>query len=363
MLTPSNAQLWVNCSLAGNVIASGHYHSTPDAIPNDDDAKREGICAHWVAESMFNNRGVAARDMIGEQHKNGWVVDEEMAHHVASYVEYVEQFGTVTAAEKPVSLYDGLVVGRLDNTSTSGSILRIFDLKYGWKLKEAHHNYESLCYALAEWSADPWTVDAIEIHIYQPRPHHPDGPARVWRIERAEIQTWYAWLFQVATEARDNPRATVGDQCKYCPAAASCHALAAASYDITQTVLESRMLLYTPEQLAAELRFLEMAKKRIAARAKAIEAEATARLSKGQFIPGAVLEATKGNRQWKYALDKLAVMLGRPVHKEVPMSPAEMERAGVSKNIVNSLSERPNTGRKINLNPEGYAEKMFGKAR
>lgn len=364
MLRPSDAHLWVPCSLAGHVLASGEYHATPQPPEAmvESDARREGICAGWAAELLITGAVDQPRELVGMRHGNGWIIDEEMAHHAAGFVAYCRSFGPVTRAEVPVELFGGLIRGRLDATTEYGTVYtaRVFDLKYGWRPVEAHHNWSMLCYGLAVTED---TDRDLEMHIYQPRPHHPDGQRRVWRIEAAELPRWREWLWAVASEARDNPRASVGPHCDRCPALTSCHANARTSYGLYAAQQERRMVSHTAMELAAELRFLERAETIIADRRKALEAEASARIVKGELIPGYAREPRKGNRAFTAPLETVALITGREVYKPKPKSPAELEREGVPEHVMNRIAARPTIGWKLTGNPEIFAEKMFGKAK
>lgn len=363
MLRPSDAHLWVRCPLAGNILQTGEYYGTPPLEPEEtsDDSRREGTCAHWVAENVFTGRVDHAREMWGHVHSNGWVVDEDMAHRVAGYVEYVRGFGTPVAAEQQVGLY-GLVRGRLDTvTASAGGVVRVFDYKDGWRPVEADQNYTMLCYGLAVIGEQP-AGTALELHIYQPRPSHPDGPARMWRIEAADLGRWNGWLYERATDCLPEyaPQGRPGFQCRDCPAAASCHALGATVAAQFETISSGRMVNHSPEQMAAELDFLDLAAALAAARRSALRSEAMARIDRGQFIPGGWgVEPRRGNRKFTVAPDVVERATGVDPYKQVLMTPAELERQGVSKDIVNMISQRPFTGRDLTKNMAALGKRMF----
>jgi len=362
MLTPSTAHLWVPCSLAGNLLASGRYHGAGRPAPKSD-SRREGICAARAAEVATIQGITDARELIGHEHPNGWRVDQEMAHHVMGYLEYCRQWGDVIAAEVPVELYGGLIRGRLDTTTVSSqSVVRVFDLKYGWRLVEAYQNWPMLCYGLGEVLKLGRPVD-LELHIYQPRPHHPDGPARVWRIAAHEVDGWLKWLYAVATEARDNPRASVGPHCDHCPAQVGCVANAQTSYALYAAHGERRQHDHSAEELAAELRFLEMAAELLADRRKAVTAEAEARIKAGKVVPGYFLKPRAGHRAWITTPDITELATGSSPWKQVLKSPAEMEKEGVPKHVLDVISKPPSLPPKLGNNPQEYADKMFGKAK
>jgi hypothetical protein len=362
MLRPSDAHLWVPCPLAGNMLVTGHYQTTtpaPDvAEPWDSDSRREGTCAHWVAEQCIMDDELTPADLIGTAHVNGWVVDDEMAWHVQNYLNYVRSFGQPLAAEMPVQLFD-LVSGRLDTVSM-GTVdtVRIFEFKYGWQIAHAEENWTLLCYALA---AVGWRGARIEMHIYQPRPQHPDGPARVWTIEDDDFASWWEWLRERAQACFDDPQGKPGRHCRNCPAAGNCHALAENVYAMHQTIQDNRMVNHTAVALAAELRFLEMAARLLKAKKSAIEAEAFARITRGEYVPGWTVGPKKGNRRFTVPPEVRQLATGIDPFKPVEKSPAELEREGVPRAVIDHLAEAPTVGRALMSNPENLAKRIFGK--
>jgi len=363
MLRPSDAHLWVKCALAGQMLASGAYTATVPLYeagtePWHSDSKREGTCAHWVADCVFNGHAECAADMVGEAHSNGWVVDEEMVGHVQGYVDYVLSFGPAVSSEMPVELFN-LVRGRLDTVSSgSATVLRIFDFKYGWRPVEVEENYSMLCYGAAVWEQHG---GAVELHVYQPRPSHPDGIARVWKIGDGEMADHRLWLKARAEDCFVYPQGTPGHQCRDCPAAGSCHALAANVQAQYQLIVDDRMTEHTGAQLAAHLTFMRLAADLAAARLKAIEAEAEARISRSMPVPGWVLEPRTGNRKFTMPRDRVRLATGVDPVKTVKMSPAELERAGVAKHVVAAITYKPTIGRKLSNNPSGMADRLLGK--
>jgi len=363
MLQPSDAHLWVPCPLAGAVLGYGTH--TPPASPVADqtasDSRREGICAHWVAENVFTGREAAPAYMIGEAHPNGWVVDDEMAWHCQNYVNYVQSFGVPTAVEMPVELFD-LIRGRLDIiTSGNPEVLRVFAFKYGWQVVDVESLWADLCYAIGASGGRP---TAIEIHLYQPRPYHPDGPARVWRIEEHEYEAWAGWLRDRAQACQD-PQAPArpGKQCVDCPLVGQCQGAAEhgyAAYDIT---VGREMVNHTPAQIIEELKFLRVAERVITARRKMIESEMLASMKRGQHMNGAVMGKKKGHRKYTITPDQVWQFTGHNPWKEKPelKSPAEMEREGVPRYLIDMITDSPTIGYEVILEPENLAKRLFGK--
>lgn len=216
MLIASAAGTWTRCALAGSLDRPGTEHQAVLQPPTDDEneARREGTAGHWVAECVLRGDAGAAADMVDRVAPNGHVITPDLAQHVQGYCDYVRGFGEVVSVERIVELF-GLVRGRVDNETTmqDDAVLRIFDLKLGWKLVEADGHMPSLVYAAALW--DGRKHERVEIHIYQPRPYHPEGFARVWHLNAAQFAQRVDWLADRARDA-SSPAAlgTPGAHCR-----------------------------------------------------------------------------------------------------------------------------------------------------
>lgn len=360
-LRPSDAHLWVNCPLAGSVMSSGEYFATPDpenVHTGQTDEQREGICAHWAAEMVLTESVQNADELLGVAHANGWIVDEEMVRHVNDYAEYVRSFGRVVASEQPVKLF-GLINGRVDTvTSSNEAVIRVFDFKYGWRIIEAEENYAMLCYGIALAAG---REVKLELHIFQPRPNHPDGHARIWEIEAHDVAVWSMWLEDRAQECFSDPRGKPGSHCTKCPARGSCFALTKNVFAAYEIIGDDRMSNHSPAELGAFLTFLHTAADMVKAKLSGIEAETTARINRGTAIPKWAIEDRLGNRRFTVSEEQVRLFTGVNPVKTVQMSPAELEKAGIPKDIVNMIAERPVIGRRLTNNPEAIAKRLFGK--
>lgn len=353
MLTFSNSFLWANCA------ASVHPHPAPVPIEAErSEAAQEGEAAAWLANLVLRGTAASPAEAEGEHAPNGWPIDYEMIRHVSSYVELVTRHGPVEA-EQDVELWGGVVRGRPDaHTVGSSDVLRMYELKYGYRIVEPHGNTQLLLGAMALVQPHHRLVS---LEIFQPRPVHANGPHRKWVLNRDELAGWENDLHQrMKAVFEDRPVATVGDQCDYCPRRAACHALASAVYADSEKIRsEHRARQLTAAEIGAELVFLEDAQKRLSARHEGIRAEMRARIKAGEHIPQWLLEPKHGNRTWRADAAIISALTGCEAHKRVLKSPSELEKEGANPEVVAALCERPFRGHELARWDEKKIERMF----
>jgi hypothetical protein len=365
MLIASKSHVWTACSLAGTLDAPSGYVSDhrPAETTDESDARREGKAAHWVAEGVLRGDAHSCADFEGETAPNGWIVTPDMVVHAQGYCDYVRSFGPVVQAEGRIQIGE-VITGRFDAHATSTDPdaymlpLRLFDFKYGWRIVEAPGNTSMLCYGVARWNG----VQPVELHIYQPRPFHPAGPARVWKITPQEMLTLRAWLLERASVAlTPGAAATPGLHCRDCPGAASCHALASTVYAAADTIQASGLARMSAGELARELTFLRMVDKLVATRLAAVEAEAEGRLQRCEFIPGWLMGDRYGNRVWTVKPETVRMTTGLDPYKPVLKTPAELEREGAPPELLDMMTMTPHTGRKLMPATQDFFNRMFPK--
>jgi hypothetical protein len=363
MQTPSKAHLWTRCALSGSLVAgrADGYVSPHVNDPEESDSRREGTAAHWLAGEWFAGR--LEGSPVGLVAPNGWVIDAEMEQHVRAYCDYVATFGSYgPSVEAPVQISDQ-VRGRVDSAQVrfGERVIRVFDLKYGWRLVEAEYNPELLCHGVGLNDAVGGGF-SLELHIYQPRPFHPEGIARSWVVDADDVIKWRDWLIvkaQAANHVFGQPFGTPGDHCRDCPGKASCQALAANVYAQYDVIRDSRLGKMDTKQLAAELDFLEQAEACLKQRKAGVEAEAEGRIAGGEFIAGWELADRKGHRKFSVPMAQVQMMTGIMPFKQTEMTPAELERAGAKKDIVKGITYTPSIGRKLARASTKAFEKMF----
>lgn len=349
MLTPSTSHLWTKCALTALIsrgAGTGDGPFIPETQDGDSEARREGIAADWVANGVLRGDASTAADFEGEAAPNGWIVTSDMIQHVQGYIDYCRSRGDVVQTQSTINIPQLHVRGRLDAQTVSGRDLEIIDLKYGWRIVEVEFNPQLLCEAIALF--DPEKHDRVILTIYQPRPYHPDGKARQWIMDEAELTTAYYWLAGKANAATSpDPKGTVGYHCRDCEGRGRCEALARASYSAFEWISGSAITKMDAVQLGAEGKFLDLAFALIKARHSGIMAEIEGRMKRNEYIPGWMREQRLSDREFTVTMSDVEAMTGIRPFKEVAMSPAELEREGADVKIVEAITTRSPAGIKL----------------
>lgn len=360
MLKASDANLWVSCPLAGKVCMGGVAAAHPAAPDeHETDARKEGTAAHWVAELMFADKHPAA----GATAPNGWIIDGEMIMHARAYVDHALEHGEMIGSEKSYVI-GGLVTGRVDTALYDVDTgLHIFDFKYGYKLVEVDEEWPLVCHMAGLWRG----AGNVTLHVYQPRPNHPDGPARSITYPADAVQRMRDHITQKAINA-SAPGGQIGApgaHCRkeYCAAAGVCHALTASTYAAFERVRDSRMVKLSAEELSNERRFLIMATEMVRGRLTGIDAEMKGRMLAGEFMPGHVLEPRFGHRKHTTTPEMRQRITGRDPFKRVEKSPADLQKEGVPKDTMDLIAIAPRIGMEITEHTTRAGDRLFKKGK
>jgi hypothetical protein len=352
-LTFSNSPLWSKCAQSCKPRAGVHYER------EETDDIKEGRAAHWLANHVLRGDASGAEEGLGETAPNGWIIDEKMVRHIQEFVDIVRRHGGVMDAT-PLTLW-GLVHGVPDTYSVGGDTLRVYELKYGYRLVEP----DTPQLILAAGALCTHEHKLVSLEIFQPRPYHPSGKHRKWVISPQELQDHLADLEKAAWATTEQwPRATPGVHCKrhYCPQAAFCTELTSeigAAYEIVAGT--RRAGKPTVGELGAEVDFLQIADEMIGARLKAAEAELEARIRTGEDGGDWYLKQRQTKRDWTVPLAMVAVLTGKdPYQKPKPKSPAMMEDEGVPLEVIKSISKPGNGGLELAKLDKRAVARMFG---
>ena len=336
----------------------------PPEVPGD--PAREGTCAAWVAEMVLTGAVSTANDMIGQSHENGWLVEPDMANHIQGYVDLVKSYGGVIHTERKVRL-NKHIAGTPDAYAILDDIgtLIVDDLKYGYGIVEPYQNEQISIYAMAilrYLAARDVIVRNVVIGVYQPRPWHPLGIHRTWGVFPEQLGA-YVNTIEAAAEKAQNPDAgtTPGEHCRYCPAAATCQAVGEENYRIHERLHADVQRHMTADEVAKELKFLDVAEAMLKGRKDALHAEAKARIAKAEHIPGWHMEQGAGQRRFTASRDVIHVMTGIDPTADKMVTPMELERRGADPEVVKRMTETPRTAPKLKPVPPGYYNALFNK--
>lgn len=349
-LRPSGSSIWTKCHANPRISANAKREA------EDSDAAREGTCAAWVAEQAIRGN-YDPTVLLNATHENGWIVDDEMVFHVQNYVTMLRSRGGTLSTEVKVRFND-YIQGTYDASTVVTPVLYLDDLKYGYKLVDVWENTQTIIYAYSELARlnDP-SITHVVLGIYQPRAWHPEGIHRTWRLSVQELHQ-HALRINEASVACQSPEAvaTPGEHCEYCKGRNECEALAATVYNDYEVIERSGSGAMSAEELSKEGIFLQRAEAVLKARKSAVEAEMKARIESGEHIPAWGLKDRTGHR--KFTADPVTIQLvtGIDPHKQVLMTPAELERCGAKLSDL-GLTVTPVVGKKL----DRFTDRDFGR--
>lgn len=330
----SNSNRWKHCSAS---VEPSHRPTTFDP-----EVAAEGIAAAWVAERVLFGDADSVAEFEGECAPNGVDIDWSMLNAIDVYTkELLSQMCFATDYGVEASAHYAGATGRIDAWFRDRKCLTIVELKYGYRRVEIEDNWQLLLAACAKWKSEQF----VRLLIYSPRAN-PSEPWQSLVIPASEMQRIKQRIHARITEIDMGDRtATAGKHCTRCPHAADCTTLGA--------WIEERMNTTDLKELLDLERVLKT-------RITSIEADYEARISAGEYIPGWCMEPRTGDRRFKYDAMTVEMMTGTKATKVVARSPNEMEKEGVPRSTIDSLTYRPFSGHRLKPWSNNATSKLFG---
>lgn len=372
IFAPSNMPVLVECH--------GSLMMTAGMVDEDSESAREGTAVHWVAANLFANNNVN----VGDVAPNGVVITEEMIDGAETYVDTVIGDlppGAIPSIEERVHMpqinedcWGTLDARWYDNFTRT---LYLWDLKFGHRSVLAEDNFQLAAYLVGIMNKEfegwmtwvDWPVKIVA-RIVAPRCYDGNGLVREWRLTSTDLRSYINTMAHACNEAM-KPGVLVrsGPYCRDCLARHNCPAAresAARALDYSTAAV--------PQTLSAigleyERRMLEEAADRIKTRKEALDAEATARIQKGEVIPGLALRPTMSNRKWlvpKEELFQIGDFIGLELRDEVkPVGPVKADalckKNGFDVSVISDYYGTVPTGVRLVADDGTLARKIFGK--
>ena len=303
-----------------------------------------------------------------------FVADEEMQECIRFYAQtilgFVESCIGPAKVQSETRMYpvpeDASIFGTTDCVVSDqvGGTIWVVDLKYGRGVKvTAPNNSQAMFYALGAIEAGEYgDEDVVNVVIIQPRVEFSDG-RRIsdWRTTAGDLRRWRDDEFLPAIRATRSPalaKYEAGDWCKFCPAGAVCPLMQEQAIrkaqeafgeglDVLPMEDAGSVQLILPEAddpnaIAEALKISAVLENWISKVRKLADVKV---LKESMSLPGFKLVHRRTRRKWddEEALVRELEALGELDNgtKTVPLTPAQMEKAGFDEDWVRSRSTKP----------------------
>lgn len=324
----------------------------------DTTVKDEGIAAHWLAEQV--HKGMQPEELVDRQAPNGVFITGEMVEHLEDYLQFIHHAAPNIEVDTSFNNMQFDVHGRADAVAFDPTTLHIVDLKYGWSIVEPEMNWTLIAHAIGYIQKHHTITQQIKFTIYQPRPYHPAGKIRSWVITGDELIKLQSDLIRALTNPTDKLNTSI--HCKNCPSLAYCPAARKAQYNAIEASEKAFTDVISNDNLSVQIDELRRAACMLKDLEKAYSELALHRLKKGEIINNFTLDKELSNRQWKEGItpEILQILTGKDLTKKQLITPAQAEKAGVSKEVVAPFTERVNKGVKlVRMDANAKAKKLF----
>lgn len=380
-ISPSTAGIWgpaEGCRAFPFVAAR-----FPRAEGEDD---RRGTAAHHLGAEMIRAHiGVGAFPLpdkiIGQPAPNGVIYDRDIYDSAQIYASDV----VLVLKENKEAIKDGLFIEQRvncpsihpDSFGTPDVVfmtphareIYIWDFKNGHVSVDPFENWQCINYLSG--ILDAYQIDGlldqqtyITITIVQPNAYDGGGPIKRWKCIASTLRPYFNYLKQSAEEVFEQAgeKTRSGAHCRFCPGRFGCVSAIRAGLSL----YESRDVTCIAEDVtsvATHYAIITEAYDRLKAIKKGLETQVESLLRSGQQVAGVHLDKSLSrSREWvipESDLLEVAKEQGINLKKEVIATPKEAEELGLSKSVVDALSERRETGFTVKKDNINEVRKIF----
>jgi hypothetical protein len=341
----------IRCSgLARPMVCAGYTALEVEELESDNEAAKEGTAAGEFLQLTLERKPIPAVA------SNGVYFNDEMAFHTLPIAHDINsRAATQVLCETRIDWQteSGIwIKGTYDYAFVDKrNYLCIEDLKYGFGIVEVFENWQLIGYAIGELMRRGQAFSHISFKIHQPRPHHEDGYSREWLITYSELLDYKIRIEKRMWELVNGRKDfQTSDKCKYCKGAAeACPAFSRLFYRALEVTTEFFQDSLTEQEISTQLDQVGRAVEVLKIKQDSWVQLGSDRIKKGKLIPNYIQENQYSNREWKPNIspDAIKVMTGVDVMTKTFMSPAQAEKAGVSKELVKQLAGSRMTGVKL----------------
>lgn len=368
-LPPSGAYAWKPCPMWATMNRLYPKPETEDS--------RNGTAAHWAFYEMLYARPVA----VGQVAPNGVALTDEMIQAAELYCDVIDRDLAACGLDRRYLQVERRVFmprihaenwGTPDTWFYAAHLRRIFlyDFKFGHEFVDAYENDQCIDYTngIAEALGLDGLQDqahTVDIVVIQPRNYDRQGPERRWPVRLSDLRAHYNILAGSAERAMlPNPPSKAGKHCKHCPGRHACNTLQRGAYEAAHFAKQSAPHELPPAALVLELHMLEDAEVLLHARVTGLQEEVESRVRlKGERMPGYRMQDTYGRQAWKAPAQQV-IALGQAMKVDVSkpgvLTPLQAIKAGLPRELVESMSETPKTGVKLVRDDGRAASRVFG---
>ena len=366
VIAPSSLATIVECP---GSLALSRANPQPES-----DSEKEGRIAHHVA-MLYATAEPGDHYPVLADTIDGVRVTEEMIAGAKMYAEALEGFaGHAEQRVNIARIHPTLCWGTPDfwQYSPATKVLRVTDYKFGFLYVDVFENWQLIAYAagiidelVASRQAAEFEI-IVEFVIVQPRCYSADSPVRTWTTSATNLRPYVNRAFTAVAEALgENPPTKAGPHCLFCPGRAICNTAHKASTAIIEYAGRVEALAHTPAELGLRLALIHTARKMLEGLETGLEAQAMARIRKGESVPYFKIGYTKPRQQWTKPVAEVK-LLGQMAkvaltEETYAMTPKQAIAAGIDAAVINAYSSTPHGSAKLVPDDLTNAARIFKK--
>jgi len=324
-LSPSSSARWLECT--ASVEASDNYENKTNS------AAEWGTNVHFIGEQLIKGKFISVGDVLSEEGKMSFIVDEEMLDCATDYFNYCNKYiddKSIVLVEEQFDLSSIAPnqFGTSDCCILNGTELHVLDLKTGFNIVNAEENTQAMLYAIGaiDELEDLYDIETITLHIVQTRVNHTSN----WTLSYDDLMKFKVYAQEKASEILSGKGVFKPSEkgCKYCLHQAHCEALQQHTEKIIKGTFDELEEIEGKADIISDEHIKQVLdnKNLIIGFIKAVEQVALERIESGSKIDGYKLVESKTNRKWadeslvKSYLEKTYSGVDHYQHKLLPMT-------------------------------------------